>query len=49
MSKSDFRNFAFENAVRLHGGMNPDFFRGTAVESAANDVLTNERSVEAFA
>ena len=35
----DFRDFAFENAVRLHGGMNPDFFEGTAVRDAAAEVL----------
>jgi hypothetical protein len=35
----DFRDFAFENAVRLHGGMNPDFFEGTAVREAAAEVL----------
>ena len=35
----DFRDFVFENAVRLHGGMNPDFFEGTAVRDAAAEVL----------
>ena len=35
----DFRDFTFANAVRLHGGMNPDFFVGTAVEDAAAAVL----------
>jgi predicted TIM-barrel fold metal-dependent hydrolase len=34
-----FRDFAFANAVRLHGGMNPDFFKGTVVEKAAADLL----------
>ena len=32
MTDADFRDFAFANAVRLHGGMNPDFFKGTVVE-----------------
>ena len=32
------RTFA-ANAVRLHGGMKPDFFEGTVVESAAAKVL----------
>ena len=34
-----FRDFSFANAVRLHGGMNPDFFKGTVVEKAAADLL----------
>ena len=36
----DFRDFVFANAVRLHGGMNPKFFEGTAVEREAAQVLT---------
>jgi hypothetical protein len=39
LSEADFRDFAFANAVRLHGGMNPSFFAGTAVEAAARDEL----------
>lgn len=39
MTDADFRSFAFENAVRLHGGMNPDFFKGTAVEAEAAELL----------
>ena len=35
----DFRDFVFANAVRLHGGMNPKFFEGTAVENEAAQVL----------
>jgi hypothetical protein len=35
-----FRDLAFANAVRLHGGMNPRFFEGTAVEAAARAVLS---------
>jgi len=35
----DFRDFTFANAVRLHGGMNPKFFEGTAVASDAARVL----------
>ena len=41
LDHSEFRRFAFENVVRLHGGMNPDFFKGTAVEQAAADLLTD--------
>ncbi len=35
ISEEDFRDFVFANPVSLHGDMNPDFFRGTAVEDAA--------------
>jgi hypothetical protein len=33
VDEEDFRDFAFVNAVRLHTSANPDFFRGTAIES----------------
>jgi predicted TIM-barrel fold metal-dependent hydrolase len=39
MDDGDFRDFTFANLVRLHGGVNPDFFKGTAVESDAAKVL----------
>jgi predicted TIM-barrel fold metal-dependent hydrolase len=39
IDEGDFRDIAFANAVRLHGGMNPRFFEGTVVESAAAGVL----------
>jgi predicted TIM-barrel fold metal-dependent hydrolase len=39
MTAEDFRDFTFANAVRMHGGMNPDFFQGTAVEDDAARVL----------
>ena len=39
MTTDDFRDFAFANAVRLHGGMNPEFFTGTVVERAAAALL----------
>lgn len=35
----DFRDFMFANAVRFWGEVNPDFFKGTAVEKAAAEVL----------
>ena len=34
-----FRDFTFANAVRLHGGMNPEFFEGTVVEDEARAIL----------
>jgi predicted TIM-barrel fold metal-dependent hydrolase len=39
MTGDDFRDFMFANAVRFWGEVNPDFFKGTAVERAAADVL----------
>src|SRR5688572_22907744 len=35
----DFRDFMFTNAVRFWGELNPDFFKGTAVEKPAAEVL----------
>ena len=40
MTEEDFRAFVFENVVTLYGKVNPDFFRGTAVESEAEGVLS---------
>jgi hypothetical protein len=34
ITEADFRQFTFENAARLHTALNPDFFKGTAVEGA---------------
>jgi predicted TIM-barrel fold metal-dependent hydrolase len=42
LTEEDFRDFVFSNAVRLYGGMNPDFFKGTPVEAAAEKVLASE-------
>jgi hypothetical protein len=35
ITEQDLRDFTFSNPVRLHGQMNPDFFKGTIVEEAA--------------
>jgi predicted TIM-barrel fold metal-dependent hydrolase len=35
----DFREFTFENPVKLHAAMNPSFFDGTVVETAARGVM----------
>jgi predicted TIM-barrel fold metal-dependent hydrolase len=42
MSPEDFRRFALENPIRLHGGMNRNFFKGTRVEAQAEAILTAE-------
>jgi hypothetical protein len=39
ITKGDFRDFAFANAVRLWGSQNPQFFDGTAVAKEAAEVL----------
>ena len=39
MGDDQYRDFMFANAVRLHGGANPDFFKGTVLEDDASDVL----------
>jgi predicted TIM-barrel fold metal-dependent hydrolase len=43
LSEEDFKLFAFENAVLLHGLSNPGFFRGTPVESEAAALLERAR------
>ncbi len=47
MAESDFKDFAFANAVRLYGGMNPAFFQGTRVERQAAEVLNAEPDAKA--
>jgi len=32
LTEADFRQFSFSNAINLHAGMNPDFFKGTVIE-----------------
>jgi predicted TIM-barrel fold metal-dependent hydrolase len=39
LTDDDFRDFMFGNAVRFWGEVNQDFFKGTAVEKAAAEVL----------
>ena len=40
VTEEDFQDFMFTNPVTLHGGMNPDFFKGTPVEAAASRILS---------
>jgi predicted TIM-barrel fold metal-dependent hydrolase len=44
ITDTDFRDFMFANAVRFWGEVNPDFFKGTAVEKAAAEVLAPARA-----
>jgi predicted TIM-barrel fold metal-dependent hydrolase len=39
ISEANFRDLTFANAVRFHGGMNPEIFEGTVVDEAARSVL----------
>ncbi len=39
MTEDDFRDFTFTNAVRFFAGTNPDFFKGSVVESDAAKLL----------
>jgi predicted TIM-barrel fold metal-dependent hydrolase len=39
VTAEDFRDFVFGNPVKLWTAVNPDFFKGTAVESAVNSYL----------
>ena len=39
ISEDDFRDFVFTNPLKLHAGMNPDFFKGTRCEAAAELAL----------
>jgi hypothetical protein len=39
MSSEDFRDFAFTNQVTLYASTNPDFFKGTIIESEAAKVV----------
>jgi predicted TIM-barrel fold metal-dependent hydrolase len=39
LTPAQFKQFSFDNAVRFYAGSNPDFFKGTTVESEAGKVL----------
>jgi predicted TIM-barrel fold metal-dependent hydrolase len=40
LTGDQFKSFACENCIRLHGSMNPRFFDGTPVETYARSVLS---------
>ena len=42
ITEDDFEAFTFRNPVMLHASMNPDFFKGTAVESAVAKLLSEK-------
>ncbi len=39
ITRADFRDFTFANAVRLHAGPNPSFFRNTVIADAVDEEL----------
>ena len=41
-SEADFRDFAFTHPAMLHAGVNPDFFKGTAVEDDVAQLLAEQ-------
>jgi hypothetical protein len=42
IAEADFEKFTFTNPVRFYTGTNPDFFRGTRVESAVDRLLAGD-------
>lgn len=42
ITQEDFRDFVYVNPVMMHAEMNPDFFKGTAVESAVDKLLAEK-------
>jgi hypothetical protein len=46
MTEADFRDFVYVNPIKLHAGMNPNFFKGTILEDQADKVLAELRGNE---
>ena len=44
---NDFRDFSYANVVRMHTGMNPEFFKGTVVEDAVECLKGEVPAVDA--
>jgi predicted TIM-barrel fold metal-dependent hydrolase len=45
LTEEDFRDFTFANITHLHGGMNPDFFKGSVVEKETSAELARTGSM----
>jgi hypothetical protein len=43
ITEEDFREFVFTNPVKLHAEVNPEFFKGTAIETAVGRLLAEGR------
>ena len=46
IDEDDFRLFVFENAAEMHAAMNPNFYKGTAVEDAVDKLMAQKRARE---
>lgn len=44
LTEQDFRDFVFVNPIKLHAGMNPNFFKGTVLEHEADKVVAELRA-----
>ena len=44
MTDDDFRDFTFTNNVTFHAGMNSDFYKGTAIEAEAAQVMAGVKA-----
>ncbi len=42
ITEDDFRDFVFANPAELYAQTNPDFFKGTAVESAVDALMAQK-------
>ena len=45
MTEEDFKGFVFTNPVALQTRLNPDYFKGTCVESAVSEFLAEQAVV----
>ena len=43
LSERDFRDFTFTHPAMLHAGMNPDFFKGSAIEEEVDKLLCEKK------
>ena len=44
ITEDDFRLFTFENTAEMHASMNPDFFKGTAVEDPVKKLMAKKKA-----
>ena len=49
ITEDDFRLFVYENTAEMHASMNPDFFKGTAVEQDVAKLMAGRNSYVATA
>jgi hypothetical protein len=49
IGEDDFRLFVYENTAEMHASMNPNFFKGTAVEKDVAKLMAGRNSYLATA